>query len=172
MTEDFIAKRNNEYAAMSDEAARVANERMKRIEMMHPPIRTIFGRLDKCPHIKKRIAERLQIISELLSIEALDIKAEPTLETALMIFGRQRAISIFVEEIRNLLSDALNTSFIMAKIPRELFNLMELCKEQSSLADKLVKAICFQKLKESKDEPKTKADRGETLLPKDQTSMA
>ena len=72
---------------------------------------------------------------------------EPTLEYSLGLMGRAEMSLKLIEEIGRILQDATGYTFIKI-YPREAIELRDHMKERYMLAEELVRAITFQKIKE------------------------
>ena len=158
-----IARRKEE---IKDQEVKQAEEKKQAELRKFPPLNVVFDRIKirSCPHIKNAILKRIHIILDYLKMPALPEGIEPTLEYSLGLLGRAEISLSLIEEIGKILSDALGYSLIKI-YPREAVELREHIRAQQKIANKLVLAIVFQKIKlTGMYEPKDKEpDRGDGM---------
>ena len=149
-----IARRKKEVEAQE---ARDAETKRQYELRKHPTsgdngwrrLEALFKRINAptVPHIRDAVLKRLHIIIAYLNMPALPSGMEPTLEYSLGLMGRAEMSLKLIEEIGRILQDATGYTFIKV-FPREAIELRDHMKERYMLAEELVRAITFQKIKE------------------------
>jgi hypothetical protein len=124
-------------------------EKQDRMLRQYPTLKTLFEKitLRNQPHAKQAVVKRLHICVEYLSMHKLNDDELPSLEECLAMLGGAHMSLALIEEMKNILSNASGYSFISV-LPREAVQLRNLCRERVKLAEQLVLAITFQKVKE------------------------
>lgn len=162
----FIKARQDEYADMQAKAEQARKEAELR---KYPSIRTLFDsmKLRNVPHVKGAILKRFHIILNYLKMPTPPDDMNPSLEYALGLLGRSEICLSLIEEMAKILQDWSGYSYIKT-YPREAIQLREHLRNQRKLAEDLVRAITFNRLKEEGIyEPKTETDKGEPVPHKD-----
>ena len=124
----------------------------------HPTLQELFKKINAptVPHIRNAVLKRIHIILDYLRMPALPNEMEPDLEYSLGLLGRAEISLKLIEEIGAIFRDASNYGFLSV-FPREMVELRDHMKEERILAEKLIRAITFQRVKETGIyEPKTK----------------
>ena len=160
----YAKARQEEYEAMQAKAEKDKKDAELR---KYPSIRTLFDRmkLQNVPQVKAAVLKRFHIILEYLKTPALPDGMEPTMEYALSLLGRAEVSLSLIEEMAKILQDYSGYTYIRT-YPREAIQLREHIRTQRKLAEDLVRAIAFNKVKEEGIyEPKTETNKGEPVLP-------
>jgi hypothetical protein len=116
----------------------------------YPTLRELFQRINAptVPHIRNAVLKRIHIILDYLRMPALPEGVEPTLEYSLGLLGRAEMSLRLIEEIGTIIQPF--TGFSVIKVfPREAVELRDLMKERRRLAEELIRAITFNKIKET-----------------------
>lgn len=156
-----------------EESVRLREEKRKQDELIrHPPLKFLIEKLKKqnAPHIKKAMLKRIHIALTYLRVpdRLLEEGRQPTLEDALDILGRGEAKVMVLEDVARILQDFTGYHFIKV-YPREIKALLDHCREEVTLARKMVWAITMNKVKEDgRYEQETKPDTGEPVPDKGQ----
>lgn len=158
----YAKARQDEYEAMQAKAEKDKKDAELR---RYPTIKTLFDsmKLRNVPHVKAAVLKRFHIILNYLRMPELPDGMEPTMEYGLDLLGRVEVSLGLIEEMAKILQDYSSYTYIRT-YPREAIQLREHLRTQRKLAEDLVRAIAFNKVKEEGIyEPKTETVSGEPI---------